>query len=205
VKCRRPAPIRGEVPVRLIVFGLVGIALIAVPLWFLKKERGAKAAKTDAAERRADAPVPAPPRAPASPDRFGLTWGWQPGSPQAGRVYLSCLGRPSPTDNPRNDACNVEAGDTSCRTALPLLCARAGGPPFTLGTTRAVAGFTLGARTDGDALCAAELGAGWRMAASEDGGGAGGELNGMLDAASAAPTHVRVWVATDNRRSNCWD
>lgn len=196
---------RGEVPVRLIVFGLVGIGLVAVPLWYLKKEGRAKIAKTEAAERRADAPAPAPPRAPANPDRFGLTWGWQSGLPQAGRVFLSCHGQPAPTDNPRHGGCNVEAGDTSCRTALPLLCARTGGPPFTLGATRAVAGFTLSARADGDALCAAELGAGWRMAASEDGGGAGSELNGVLDAASAAPTHQRVWVATENRRSNCWD
>lgn len=202
---RAARPARGEVPVRLIVFGLVGIGLLAVPLWFLKKERRANAVQTDAAERRADVPAPAAPRAPASPDRFGLTWGWQSGGAQAGRVFLSCLGRPTPTDNPSHGACNVEAGDTSCRTALPLLCARTGGPPFTLGTTRAVAGFTLGARADGDALCVAELGAGWRMAASEDGGGAGGELNGILDAASAAPTHLRVWVATGNRRSNCWD
>ncbi|HET9976959.1 MAG TPA: hypothetical protein VFQ20_05955 [Burkholderiaceae bacterium] len=199
---RRPA--RGEVPVRLIVFGLVGIALLVAPLWFLKKERRAKLSHADAAERRADAPASAPPRAPASPDRFGLTWGWQPGSLHAGHAFLSCLGQPAPVDNPRHGACNVEAGDTSCRTVLPLLCARAGSPRA-LGTTRAVAGFTLGARADADALCAAELGAGWRMAASEDGGGAGGELNGVLDPASAAPTHQRVWVAVENRRANCWD
>ena len=38
-----PLP-RGEVPVRLIVFGLVGIGLLAAPLWWMKRERKAQVA-----------------------------------------------------------------------------------------------------------------------------------------------------------------
>jgi hypothetical protein len=210
------SPARGMVPARLIVFGLVGIAVIAVPLWLMKKEGRAKIEKAEAAERAAMTPTapapaaataptaePAAPAAPNNPDRFGLSFGWA-ATPSADGLIAGCHGEPRQFDNPHSGSCNPYAGDTSCRTELPLLCSRNVTPnELALATTRGVAGFLLASRADGDARCVAELGAGWRMAGFHDGGG--WEMRGQRDAGSGAATHQRAWVAIGDQAGNCWD
>jgi len=204
VSTRRGAPARGEVPVRLIVFGLVGIALLAVPLWFLKKEGRARVTQADARERAAAAPPPAAASPQASPDRFGVSFGWWPTPSDPRAMSLSCQAPPQPLDNPLNGACNPALGDTSCRTALPLLCARSTAPGrFMLATTAEVPGFALGSRAEADARCVAGFGADWRMAGYHDGGN--GELSGGAPDGFDAARHRRVWVAIDGARANCWD
>jgi hypothetical protein len=117
-------------------------------------------------------------------------------------------------------------GDTPTNALLPVLCLRAAGlpdpggltPPGSTpgGSTRRswsgaevaltepVAGFSLTSRGAADALCAARLGGGWRMAEFHDGGrGAGYDFwarAGMGDFAAS-----RFWVAIDDQRANPWD
>jgi hypothetical protein len=195
---------RGEVPVRLIVFGLVGIALVALPLWFLKKDRHARTAQTDAAERAAVPPAPVASPPDPTPDRYGVTFGWWAASSELRAFALSCTGSPRPSDNPLHGECNAQAGDTSCRTSLPMACVRPTAPnELALAITAEVPGFALRSRAAADARCAADFGAGWRMAGFLDSGN--GEVRGTPIDGLDAPRHRRVWVAVDHARANCWD
>jgi hypothetical protein len=200
-------PARGDVPVRLIVFGLVGIALLVVPLWWMKRERPTKAARTDAAERAATpapAALPQPAAAP-DPDRLGLTFGWSaPAAPPS--LVASCRGLPgTQLDGPEHGDCKPTLGDTSCRRVLPVLCLREGAPGArpALATVGEVAGYTLATEARANAICAGELGAGWRMARFED--AQSGFIDGERPVGVAADTLRRAWVATRASRANCWD
>jgi len=201
---RRARPARGAVPARLIVFGLVGIALVAVPLWWLQRERKAQVARTDAAER-AVSPQPAPSAPPAArnPDRFGLTFGWSAVDGD-NRLFASCHGAPRTEGNGGDGGCQARAGDTSCRTSLPLLCLRpAAAASAALATTAELPGFSLASRAEADARCAADFGPGWRLADYHD--GRGGLVHGVPIDGNDPATHRRVWVASSAALANCWD
>jgi hypothetical protein len=195
------------IPVRLIVFGAVGVALVAVPLAVLKQERRTRPQAADAAERAVDIQAraaSAPPAAPADPNRMGLTYGWR-GVQGDGRFNAACNGQP-PSELAGRHAgeCDRRTGDTSCRAALPLLCLREAPPgALELASTGAVPGFALASLDDADARCAAELGAGWRMARYRDGQGLG--VLGRAAENQALATHQRAWVADESAQGNCWN
>lgn len=207
MKAKRFAPVRGEVPVRLIVFGLVGIALLVVPLWWLKRERRAQVARIDTAERAATpAPPPLPqPAAMPDPDRLGLTFGWSAAATPQG-LTASCRGLPgTQLDGPVHGDCKPTLGDTSCRRVLPVLCLReaAGAGLPSLATVGEVAGYTITTEAQGNAMCADQLGAGWRMARFED--ARSWVIDGERPTGVAADTTRRTWVADRASRANCWD
>jgi hypothetical protein len=223
----RRLPARGEMTLaRIIALSLVLLAMLAVPL-MLWKQRDRELAQQESAERAkagaaasaasaasAAAAGPAAGAQPAQgqtqaapahvndPDRFGLSFGWAAAA--AERLHASCHGEPKGLANPHRDSCNPYAGDTSCRTELPLLCARpAGAEPLALGTAPGVAGFLLASRADADARCAQALGPGWRLASFHDGGG--WEVQAERAGGVPADTGRRAWVAIDDQRGNCWD
>lgn len=195
---------------RIIALSLVLLAMLAVPLMLWKqrdrendRQEAAERAKAGAVASGASA-VAAPAQAASAhvndPDRFGLTFGWA----AAERLHATCHGEPKGLANPHRDSCNPYAGDTSCRTELPLLCARpAGAEPLALGTAPGVAGFLLAGRADADARCAQALGPGWRLASFHDGGG--WEVQAERVGGVPADTGRRAWVAIDDQRGNCWD
>lgn len=140
----------------------------------------------------------------ANPDRHGLSFGHLPDAD--GLMVSGCSGLPMDMARPDKGQCNPYAGDTSCRTALPILCiSEAGGgeaTPASLGGTAPVAGFVLGSVSQANARCSTELGAGWRMAEFHDGGGwnISGKRGRGLD-----NTNLRHWLHINNQKSNCWD
>lgn len=210
---RRPRPPlrnqRGEINwPRLLTVCAILAALLVVPMVMLKNRAKARAAAA-AIERAPLAAPPAPsgvaePFAANNPERFGLTFGWMP-DPASDRIHASCHGEPRGVGQPHRDSCNPYRGDTSCRTALPLLCARAapGDPPYALATAPAVAGFLLTSLEDANARCAASLGAGWRLASFHDGGG--WELHGQGLVGTLADRRLRAWVFIGDQPGNCWD
>ena len=125
--------------------------------------------------------------------------------PGSDRIHASCHGEPRGVGQPYRDSCNPYRGDTSCRTELPLLCARAapGDPPYALATAPGVAGFLLTSLEDANARCAASLGAGWRLASFHDGGG--WELHGQVLLGTLADRRYRAWVFIGDQPGNCWD
>jgi hypothetical protein len=233
---------------------MVLCVLMAVPYWMAKKAgnktaaevkvaSGKKPAATsstpgstpDKAPDTATASAPAPGLASAvvavNPDRFGLTFGHGAlPSPQSGLMVSACAGTPLDMGNPDKNQCNPTQGDTSCRTALPVLCAlkdgstaesagltnepkpegSAAGPTLyagwmggSLAATAPVAGFVIGSRAQANARCASELGTGWRMAELHD-AGAGWGLVGKRGQ-GLVNTNTRHWVAVNDQKSNCWD
>lgn len=108
----------------------------------------------------------------------GLTWKLLATNSTTGTVTVGCY-----------NGCDAYKGDTSCKTALPILCIKKSGPGFPLpvpmsvpnsdrynkwsggvvGTTApTVPPATLAAA---DALCVKEFGTGWRVAEFHDGWG----------------------------------
>jgi hypothetical protein len=57
-----------------------------------------------------------------SPDRFGLSLGHGDLQGKAGLMVSICAGTPLDMGNPDKNQCNPIQGDSSCRTALPILC-----------------------------------------------------------------------------------
>lgn len=201
---------RGEMLIsRMVLLIAILLAMLVVPLYLWKSDDNKKKA-TEAAERARNAPAAAPAAANDArrnnPDRFGLTFGWNP-APAADRLHASCHGQPKDTiTQPHNGSCNPYQGDTSCRIELPVLCTRPaeGGLPLQLAATRyGVAGFLLTAPSDGDARCVAEFGPGWRMSTFHDAGG--WELPGQRAGAATINTDLRAWIAIGDQRGNCWD
>ncbi len=221
---------------------LVLCFLLIVPYWMAKKTvtqtpahaaPGAGKQATAGSAAASAAPVAAVKGATAvaSPDRFGLTFGHGvlPNA-TSGLMYSACAGTPLDMGNPDKNQCNPAQGDTSCRTALPVLCVLkdgstaesvglakepkaeggAAGENFyaawvggTLAATAPVAGFVIGSLAQANARCASELGAGWRMAQALDAGGGSG-LAGKRGQ-GLVNTNLRHWVASTNQKSNCWD
>jgi hypothetical protein len=167
----------------------------------------------------------------ANPDRFGLSFGHGAlPSPQNTLMYSACAGLPLDMGNPDKNQCNITQGDTSCRTALPVLCvlkdgssaesaglvnepkAEGGATGFnfyagwvggTLAATAPVAGFVVGSLAQANARCASELGEGWRMAEFHDAGGGWGLVGKRGQ--GLVNTNTRHWVAINDQKSNCWD
>lgn len=196
---------------RIILLCLIFALMLIVPL-LLWKDKDNKGKDREAAERAKTLPLPSTgaaaleptPQRVNNPDRFALTFGWG-AAPGPERLHATCHGEPRGVTNPHLDSCNPYAGDTSCRTDLPVLCSRPpqGGEPLALGTIGGVAGFLLASREDADARCAKDLGAGWRMAGFHDGGG--WEMQGAKLIGVPADEARRVWVAIGDQRANCWD
>jgi hypothetical protein len=175
------------------------------------------------------APTPSSAVVAANPNRFGLTFGHGALPNQhSGLMYSACAGIPLDMGNPDKNQCNPYQGDTSCRTALPILCALkdgstaesagllnasntegavgssfyAGWMGGALAATAPIAGFVIGSLAQANARCESELGAGWRMAEFHDAGGGWGLVGkrgqGLVD------TNSRHWVAINDQKSNCW-
>jgi hypothetical protein len=186
---------------------------------------------------RPSAPEPAP--------RKGLSWGKVAHDDALGIDRVHCYGKPALPEAQGGPGCNPYEGDTPCGQALPILCVKVDGsprPPYAmscgsyampgeyycgwvegrLALTKPVAGLALASAAAADALCAAALGAGWRMAEHHDGkfvmgmgaqsysgeswranelarGGWGFFGYGDIDDRS------RFWVRIDDQRGNCWD
>ena len=115
----------------------------------------------------------------------GLTWGRASHDGELGIDIVSCHGLPR-VDG-ASASCNPYEGDTSCSSALPVLCLKpenlprpryavpAGGEYYAgwlgghIGLTPPVRGDQLANRKAGDRLCEANLGPGYRMAEHHDG------------------------------------
>lgn len=135
-----------------------------------------------------------------------------------GEVHMSCHAAPRGIDNPWRDSCNPYTGDTACTEARPILCVRMDGSPEpqnltfnfyngwvpgVLSSTSPVVGTRLTSLAVADAICADELGQGFRMAAFHDANGNGGWTftgkRGKVD------EQQRNWVHIGDQPGNCWD
>lgn len=125
------------------------IALLLIPYWMAKKTNDKTTAKLSVAQgkapvgakpsiaqpqatsgnaalepgnRTAPGLVSAPSTGTASPDRFGLSFGHGDAQGKTGLMLSACAGTPLDMGNPDKNQCNPTKGDSSCRTALPVLC-----------------------------------------------------------------------------------
>jgi len=185
-------------------------------------------AAIEPAQAVVDAPLLTPPptvvvtATPPSPDRFGLTFGRANVQNDPNNlIYSACAGDVRDMQNARNGQCNPVQGDTSCRTALSVLCVEKtavvestveGGASDWVGgrlaMTQPVAGFVLQSYEHASALCAKELGEGWRMAEIHDAPNSEPSHIGLLGLKGAARMnfpHGRHWVANKSEKANCWD
>lgn len=134
--------------------------------------------------------------------RSGMTWAKTSHNATYSTDAVNCSG------------CNAYSGDTSCAAALPILCVLVDGAPnpglpsdFYNGWARgfiylspSVAGTALGSVANANAICAANFGAGYRMAEFHDGaGGWGWQAYGNVGTAS------RFWVYINDQPGNCWN
>jgi len=110
---------------------------------------------------------------------------------------------------------NAYAGDTGCETELSILCLNPRNLPkpeglasdfyngwsgAEVGATKPISGLELSSREAADAICARQLGQGWRMAEHHDGGGGWG-LSGIGEVSRDA----RFWVAINDQPANPWN
>jgi hypothetical protein len=226
------------------------VLILVVPLWWSKNKKGSAKVKVTAPASQSGKPQPAtqagttgtlgtPGDAPAlatavNPDRFGLSFGHL-SAPNAAPdiMHSACNGAPQDMTNPDKGQCNPVQGDSSCRSALPVLCVlqdgstaesaglvndtkvEGGSPSYsvsagwvsgTLGATAPVAGFVLGSLEAANARCSKELGIGWRMAELHDGMGSGSSA-GLVGKRGPGLTsqQTRHWVYAKDQKSNCWN
>jgi hypothetical protein len=133
----------------------------------------------------------------------GMTWAKHGHNATYGVDHLGCAN------------CNAYAGETSCKTALPVLCLRQDGSATPSGlatdfyngwvrghiaTTMPVQGASLTSLDVANQLCAATFGLGWRMAAFHDGGGGWNWY-----AYGNVRNDMRFWVAITDQPANCWN
>lgn len=210
---------------RWVLLMLILVAMLVVPIWLKKsddnklKERSKTELALNAARPSAPATATATPDAAARPIGFGLSFAVAGApSPQPNISSMSCHGQPPPTDRAHKGSCNPYAGDTSCRTVLPVLCitsdstakldaangdAPQGWTAATLGATAPVMGALLESRPIADARCQKELGPSWRMADFHAGGG--WNVSGRTGTGLLAAGSTRYWVAINDSLGNCWD
>jgi hypothetical protein len=153
--------------------------------------------------------------------RHGLTFGVL--ALADGSVDARCQAAPAPIDRPREGGCDSERGDTLCTRALPVLCFKPGErrarapttvdvpsgrvaapPPAAqplLGASALLRGERLASRQSGTQACVEALGAGWRMASVNDSASWAPQAQRH---ASLSERTGRLWVATEERRGNCW-
>lgn len=144
----------------------------------------------------------------------GLTWDRASINSTTGTVDVGCHGNVGGYD------CNPYQGDTSCNTALPILCIKKDTAAFPLPThvdnsnqyhkwASGVVGTTVPvnlctANVDtiqaANKLCEAEFGNGWRVAEHHDGWGWHFQAFGNVGNPSK-----RFWVnVTDQPKGTCW-
>lgn len=140
----------------------------------------------------------------------GMTWIHSASNAQTGTVTVGCSG------------CDAYQGDTACAQPRPLLCIYKPTPAFpvpagvnntsqyskwsggVIATTAPVAGSTFAHSTDASAHCAAQFGAGWRVAEFHDGWGWNFQAYGGTVSAPAVPS-TRFWVHNnDQPGATCW-
>jgi hypothetical protein len=139
----------------------------------------------------------------------GLTFGLYPRHAVSGIATAACQGQPGPD-------CNPQQGDQFCTTALPVLCMKPSGlqnptsntvdPQHWSGnviaTTPAVSPTSMGwaHKSQVNAYCVAQFGAGWVVADFHAGGGwKFGAYGNVGDA------NKRSWVnIKDQANGNCW-
>ena len=191
---------------------LIGIALLLVlcllawHVYSLSLDRKRAGVAARAALRQATvAAASAPPNASAATPvgergiGFGLTFARVDGDAASGTAQLNCNGEPRELARPHLGMCNPHSGDTSCRTVLPVACFQPGSG--SVGATQPTMGALLKSADAGTLRCAAELGAGWRMAELHD--GPGSAITGAPGAGLAGST--RYWVHINDQAGNCWD
>jgi hypothetical protein len=112
------------------------VLMLVVPLWWSKSKKDGTKANAAAQTQPTDKPqptaqagmanTPATTAAAINPDRFGLSFGHLslPNAPSltVDIVHSVCNGTPLDMANPDKGQCNPIQGDSSCRTALPVLC-----------------------------------------------------------------------------------
>ena len=122
----------------------------------------------------------------------GLTWGLVSHIDEFGVDRVGCSGKPRVDGSSDGQACDPYQGDTSCSTALPILCLKAANLPRPnyavagkehampveyyngwtggqIGITQPVRGDQLTSVETANELCKAALGEGFRMAEHHDG------------------------------------
>ena len=131
-------------------------------------------------------------------------------------AWASCHGTPGAEGGSRAPECDPYAGDASCVDSRPILCVRVDGAEApegvwfdfyrgwiggTFASSAPVRGLALTSRDAADAVCAADLGDGYRMVEFHDAGGGWSfvGLNGGVERS------VRHWVAIDDQPANCWN
>lgn len=132
----------------------------------------------------------------------GMTWAKLGHDAQSGIDHVGC------------SDCDPYSGDTSCATAIPVLCIEPSGAAKpdgletdfyngwtggTIATTAAVPGTALTSLQAADLLCVESFGPGWRMAEFHDGGG------GWTWYAFGEVEDTRFWVYINDQPSNCWN
>jgi preprotein translocase subunit SecG len=220
------------------------VVILVVPLWWSKNKKDSakanaatQAKPTGKAQPSAQAGTPGESTAAAiNPDRFGLSFGHMsvPNTPSltVDLMHSACSGTPQDMANPDKGQCNPAQGDSSCRSALPVLCVlqdgstaesaglvdtkvEGGSPSYsasagwvggTLGATAPVAGFVLESLATANARCTKELGTSWRMAELHDGKGNAGNAS-LLGKRGPGLTsqQTRHWVYANDQKANCWD
>jgi hypothetical protein len=205
-----------------LVAWVVAMAVLAWVAWGLVPHKPTAAAPKPASGASAAKEVPAVAVSAAStsvkPIAYGLSFALVNDPVLATEtVYLSCHGEPAPVDRPHKESCNPFQGDTSCRTVLPVLCAKLTGQEApanapaglyqgwmhgSLGATQPVMGAVLESEAGASALCEKELGAGWRMAEFVD-SPQGWSLQGQRGLGLGG--NNRYWVHARAKPANCWN
>ena len=154
----------------------------------------------------------------AAPERTGMTWGVLPAEVPTGVVLVGCHGLPKTAAG----SCDAYVGDTTCSTALPVLCVNidkrakpgdlatgfyAGWLGGEIALAPPVRGDTFADRTAADAWCSGHFGAGWRMGEHHDrSSGAGGwAFYGMGAGIGEKLGRTRFWTAINDTAGNCWN
>ncbi|RKG92510.1 flagellar hook-length control protein [Corallococcus terminator] len=142
------------------------------------------------------------PLAPPAEASGGRGMSWAKVSHSSGVDEVGCWG------------CDAYVGETSCTTALPLLCIRQDGsarpaqtpasyyPSWAAGniaTTLPISGSLLTSLSSANQMCVQFFGAGWRMAEFHDAGGWGFNAYGNVR------TDTRFWVHINDQPANCWN
>lgn len=143
--------------------------------------------------------------------RRGTTFGLRSADADAGYSWVGCVGVPGS----RVGGCDADRGDSACTLRLPVLCvlpeppaasAAEGGLPQDarwfegrVATSMPVRGDELATAEAASARCAAEFGAGWRIAKWNDPPGDGFIARGTVRGDS------RSWIDVPGREAaNCW-
>ncbi|GEM_PF-2576152 len=139
---------------------------------------------------------------PATCSTTGMTWSQTSTDSSTGTTFFDC------------DGCDPYTGDQDCNDSLPLLCIYKAGysnPGLTtdyysgwtgadVDITSPTVGCNLTSSSAADALCEAELGAGWEFAEFHDGGGGWG-----FHAYSSVSGTDRYWTEINDQSANCWN